>query len=109
MVTSNNLNVPPAQNRSRRGHSMSAIQENKTVSPPRSMPLMDHTEEGLQGLFSQLKARQDKMRRDLHTTAKWYKVATKMDRIFFWSYGISVAILTFYAFVFKPMQKKVEL
>lgn len=72
-------------------------------------PLNDDTEEGLQGLFHHLKIRQDKMRTEFQETAKWYKVATKMDKIFFWGYGISVTILTFYAFIFKPMQKDVQL
>ncbi|KAF6037232.1 hypothetical protein EB796_004461 [Bugula neritina] len=72
-------------------------------------PAMGNTEKGLQDLFFHLKQRHDKVRLDLQDTAKWYKVATKMDRIFFWSYGFSVTILTFYAFVFKPMQKDISL
>ena len=92
--------------RQKRGQSVSFTHENMRKKKP---PINDETEEGLQGLFHHLKIRQDKMRTEFQETAKWFKVATKMDRIFFWGYGISVTILTFYAFIFKPMQKNVEL
>lgn len=65
----------------------------------------EQTEEGLHGLFHHLKIRQDKMRTDLKETARWYQVATKMDRVFFWGYGISIMLLTLYAFIVKPMWK----
>lgn len=109
------LHVPKRPpNRNRRGQSLSVIHENAIHrnlplpedDPP---PKNDNAEEGLHGLFHHLKVRQDKMRAELEETAKWYKVATKMDRVFFWSYGISVTILTLYAFVFKPMHKHMEL
>ncbi|XP_067932983.1 acetylcholine receptor subunit alpha-type acr-16-like [Watersipora subatra] len=100
-------------NRNRRGHSLSVLHEGRTLpsssAAPKTTPLNNLAEEGLQGMFQHLKVRQDKIRKDLHDTAKWYKIATKMDRIFFWSYGISMLILTFYAFVFKPMQKDLKL
>ncbi|KAF6033220.1 hypothetical protein EB796_008474 [Bugula neritina] len=81
----------------------------QTKTKESAEPAMGNTEKGLQDLFFHLKQRHDKVRLDLQDTAKWYKVATKMDRIFFWSYGFSVTILTFYAFVFKPMQKDISL
>lgn len=64
---------------------------------------------GLHELFNQLKLKQEKMRCELQETSNWYQVAAKMDMVFFWAYGCSVVILTMYSFVFKPMQKHLEL
>jgi len=91
----------------RKSSNVKSKQQTKTKES--AEPAMGNTEKGLQDLFFHLKQRHDKVRLDLQDTAKWYKVATKMDRIFFWSYGFSVTILTFYAFVFKPMQKDISL
>lgn len=32
-----------------------------------------------------------------------------MDLIFFWVYGFTVTVLTLYAFLFKPMQKHLDM
>lgn len=96
--------------RSKRGNSVPVLAgSSSTKQRTLAQPIDDSTEEGLQGLFHHLKIRQDKMRTEFQETAKWFKVATKMDRVFFWGYGITVTILTLYAFVFKPMQKNISL
>lgn len=98
-----------APGRERNGVSTTAVPNSTEDCDSADSSIIDPTEDSLHGLFHHLKIRQDKMRSEFQETAKWFKVATKMDKIFFWGYGISVTILTFYAFVFKPMQKDVEL